>query len=58
MCSAEIWIPDAPGASPRCWGALVAIVLEYKDVSINVMPGTRPHPRRGLGWRRGDLMFF
>jgi len=47
---------DAPGASPRRYGAPVAIVLYYQNRDFRYYRGIAcaPDPGWGQGWRKGS----
>jgi hypothetical protein len=47
---------DAPGASPRHFGAPVAMALYAEGSGIPVLPVNRRCPalKRGQGWRKGS----
>jgi hypothetical protein len=52
---------DAPGASPRCLGAPIAmkpyyLYTEMENFSERATQShhMRPRPQRGQGWRKGD----
>jgi hypothetical protein len=60
LCRNHLKLLDALGASPRRWGAPVAIVLYYLFKKMREVSGQvilrhrmRPRPRRGQGWRKG-----
>ena len=59
LCRNHLKLIDAPGASPRRWGAPLAIVQYYlfKNAGSlrHVTPKhrMRPRPRWGQGWRKG-----
>ena len=49
--------PDAPGASPRRYGAPVAIMLYYLDrISGNTVESHAPPPPMGAGLAQGGQM--
>jgi hypothetical protein len=50
---------DTPGASPRRWGAPIAIILYYpdQDFSVILRNRIRTRPQWGQGWRKGGFKF-
>jgi hypothetical protein len=59
-----IEIPDAPGASPRRWGATAGIVLtcftKKRTFQYTLFQGIAcaMSPRRGRSWRNGGISSF